>query len=135
MTKSDRTEEEEKSDQEGKSNCASERQRERDGASNETARRRNVGPVPVFLDRTYAMVDEKSSAEIVAWGALGDTFVIKRLDLFEEEVIPRFFNHRNLFSFVRQLNNHGEYRMTGSGSSPVRTQAPAMKRFNYVLGR
>lgn len=69
---------------------------------------RNVGPVPAFLDRTYAMVDEEDSAEIVGWGDSGDTFVIKRLDLFEEEVIPRFFNHRNLYSFVRQLNNHGE---------------------------
>lgn len=76
---------------------------------NETGQRpRAIGPVPAFLDRTYAMVDEKGSDEIVSWGSLGDTFVIKRLDLFEEEVIPRFFNHRNLFSFVRQLNNHGE---------------------------
>lgn len=72
------------------------------------AKPRNVGPVPAFLDRTYAMVDEEDSAEIVGWGVSGDTFVIKRLDLFEEEVIPRFFNHRNLYSFVRQLNNHGE---------------------------
>lgn len=79
------------------------------GAENEAEQRpRAIGPVPAFLDRTYAMVDEKGSDEIVSWGALGDTFVIKRLDLFEEEVIPRFFNHRNLFSFVRQLNNHGE---------------------------
>lgn len=69
----------------------------------------SVGPLPAFLDRTFAMVDEASSDGIVGWSTNGDTFVIKRLDLFEEEVIPRFFNHRNLLSFVRQLNNHGEY--------------------------
>ncbi|CAN0396578.1 unnamed protein product, partial [Hapterophycus canaliculatus] len=54
------------------------------------------------------MVDEPSSDAIISWSKAGDTFVIKRLDLFEEEVIPRFFNHRNLLSFARQLNNHGE---------------------------
>lgn len=68
----------------------------------------SVRPLPAFLDRTFAMVDEASSDSIVGWSPAGDTFVIKRLDLFEEEVIPRFFNHRNLLSFVRQLNNHGE---------------------------
>lgn len=83
------------------------------GDSEEAARPSTIGPVPAFLDRTYAMVDEKDSAETVAWGALGDTFVIKRLDVCEEEVIPRFFNHRNLFSFVRQLNNHGKHATQG----------------------
>lgn len=76
----------------------------------EAARPASVGPLPAFLDRTFAMVDEASSDSIVGWSTNGDTFVIKRLDLFEEEVIPRFFNHRNLLSFVRQLNNHGEER-------------------------
>lgn len=73
-------------------------------------RPRDVGPLPAFLDRTFAMVDEASSDDVVGWAPNGDTFLIKRLDLFEEQVIPRFFNHRNLFSFVRQLNNHGEER-------------------------
>ncbi|CAM9210818.1 unnamed protein product, partial [Sphacelaria rigidula] len=90
---------------------------DRTTAASEQLRPRPIGPVPAFLDRTYAMVDEKGSDEIVSWGALGDTFVIKRLDLFEEEVIPRFFNHRNLFSFVRQLNNHGFSKVRQGHSS------------------
>ncbi|CAN0481835.1 unnamed protein product [Laminaria digitata] len=79
-----------------------------EGQSEGEAKPASVGPLPAFLDRTFAMVDEADSDCIVGWSANGDTFVIKRLDLFEEEVIPRFFNHRNLLSFVRQLNNHGE---------------------------
>ncbi|CAM9992162.1 unnamed protein product, partial [Scytosiphon promiscuus] len=76
----------------------------------------SAGPLPAFVDRTLAMVDEPSSDAIVSWSKTGDTFVIKRLDLFEEEVIPRFFNHRNLLSFARQLNNHGFSRV-GQGQS------------------
>lgn len=61
-----------------------------------------------FLATVFAMVDEPSSDSIVTWSEQGDSFVIKRLDLLEEQVIPRFFNHRDLLSFVVQLNNHGE---------------------------
>lgn len=69
---------------------------------------KRIGPVAAFLERTFKMVDEASSNGIVTWSATGDSFIIKRVDLFEKEVIPRFFNHSNLLSFVRQLNNHGE---------------------------
>lgn len=81
------------------------------GGGADTKPSRGIGPLPAFLDRTFAMVDESGSDGIVGWSSSGETFVIKRLDLFEEDVIPRFFNHRNLLSFVRQLNNHGEWRV------------------------
>ena len=88
----------------------------------EAARPASVRPLPAFLDRTFAMVDEASSNGIVGWSTNGDTFVIRRLDLFEEEVIPRFFNHRNLLSFVRQLNNHGERKERARVIRVVRTE-------------
>lgn len=91
------------------------------GDRNEQTHPKSVGPLPAFLDRTFAMVDEQTSDDIVGWMAAGDTFVIKRLDLFEEEVIPRFFNHRNLFSFVRQLNNHGEPTTTTATTNITET--------------
>ncbi|CAM9504066.1 unnamed protein product [Choristocarpus tenellus] len=80
------------------------------------------GPLPAFLDRTFDMVD-KGSEDIVSWSTSGTSFVIKRVDLFEEEVIPRFFNHKNLFSFVRQLNFYGFSKVKGSSRTSSRSSS------------
>eukprot|EP00968_Pinguiococcus_pyrenoidosus_P009377 scaffold732_cov165-Pinguiococcus_pyrenoidosus.AAC.3 len=61
---------------------------------------------PVFLAKTYRMVDE-GSPDIVGWTADGRSFVIKDCDRFTEEVIPKYFKHKNFSSFVRQLNFYG----------------------------
>lgn len=65
-----------------------------------------VAPPPVFLDRTYTMVDT-SPDDVVSWSENGDSFIIKKVDAFEA-MLPAFFNHRNFLSFVRQLNLYGE---------------------------
>lgn len=74
------------------------------------ARAAGPSPAPPFVEKTYAIVNGEPD-DIVSWSRQedgGDTFVIKRVDLFEEHVLPRFFNHRNYSSFLRQLNNYGE---------------------------
>lgn len=65
-----------------------------------------VAPPPVFLDRTYSMVDTGPD-DVVSWSENGDSFIIKKVDAFEA-MLPAFFNHRNFLSFVRQLNLYGE---------------------------
>lgn len=68
-------------------------------------------PVPPFADKTYAIVDGESD-DIVAWSvdqsSGEDTFVIKDSTVFQDKILPRFFNHCNFSSFTRQLNNYGE---------------------------
>lgn len=75
-------------------------------------------PAPPFVEKTYRIVEFESD-DIVSWwrqeSTGEDSFVIKRVDLFQEQVLPRFFNHRNYSSFLRQLNNYGELRRVGSG--------------------
>ncbi|CAM9244087.1 unnamed protein product, partial [Discosporangium mesarthrocarpum] len=102
---------------------------ERNGARSEVVefsdscrQNHNSGPLPAFLDRTYDMVD-KGSDEIVCWSSTGTSFLIKRVELFEEEVIPKFFNHKNLFSFVRQLNFYGFSKVKGSSRALSRVNS------------
>lgn len=72
------------------------------------ARPMQLSPVAPFVSKAYAIVNGEPDGIVSWWESDGeDTFVIKRVDVFQEQVLPRFFSHRNYSSFVRQLNNHG----------------------------
>lgn len=100
-------------------------------------------PIAPFVSKTYAIVNGESD-EVVSWWQTGgeDTFVIKRVEVFQEQVLPRFFSHNNYSSFVRQLNNHGEPATYVQGSTavgiPVVHVLPARVGFDplpFYLGR
>ncbi|GKY99329.1 Heat shock factor protein 4 [Mayamaea pseudoterrestris] len=59
--------------------------------------------VPIFLRKLYAMVNEVDDT-ICEWHSDGRSFVIKDQKAFEKSVIPQFFKHSKIASFVRQLN-------------------------------
>jgi hypothetical protein len=59
--------------------------------------------VPLFLLKLYEIVDDKATSSIVDW-AEEEGFVIKSPVFFENQIIPKYFKHNKLTSFVRQLN-------------------------------
>lgn len=61
---------------------------------------------PLFLRKTYEML-ETTPEDICAWAEDGQSFYIKDPGTFANEVIPKFFSHKNFSSFVRQLNFYG----------------------------
>ncbi|RHZ02510.1 hypothetical protein DYB35_010179 [Aphanomyces astaci] len=66
--------------------------------------------LPAFLSKTYEIFSTPSFASICGWNATGDTIIIHDPDVFVKQVLPRFFKHRNLPSFVRQLNMYGFHK-------------------------
>lgn len=72
------------------------------------SRRRSKNPFeqPVFLRKTFKMIDQ-CPAEIGGWSRDGTTFLVKDPDVFAAKIIPQFFRHNNFSSFVRQLNFYG----------------------------
>lgn len=48
-----------------------------------------------------------SQADHASWTDGGDTFTISDISKFEKESLPKYFNHSNFSSFVRQLNFYG----------------------------
>eukprot|EP00331_Platyophrya_macrostoma_P003361 CAMPEP_0176420974 /NCGR_PEP_ID=MMETSP0127-20121128/8910_1 /TAXON_ID=938130 /ORGANISM="Platyophrya macrostoma, Strain WH" /LENGTH=314 /DNA_ID=CAMNT_0017801641 /DNA_START=33 /DNA_END=977 /DNA_ORIENTATION=- len=60
--------------------------------------------IPKFLLKIYEMLEGENHTEFVSWSADGASMVIKKPTEFAETVLPYFFKHSNLASFVRQLN-------------------------------
>ena len=58
-----------------------------------------------FLQKAYAIFDGTEFEDVCGWGSDGETVVIHKQVEFAEKVLPRFFNHTNLQSFVRQVLN------------------------------
>nr|AKV56392.1 heat shock transcription factor A5b [Populus simonii]AKV56405.1 heat shock transcription factor A5b [Populus simonii] len=64
------------------------------------------GPAP-FLVKTYDMVDDSSTDEIVSWSSNKNSFVVWNPPEFARLLLPTFFKHINFSSFIRQLNTYG----------------------------
>lgn len=63
-------------------------------------------PAP-FLTKTYQLVDDPSSDDVVSWNESGTTFVVWKTADFAKDLLPNYFKHNNFSSFVRQLNTYG----------------------------
>jgi len=61
---------------------------------------------PPFLTKTFEMVDDPATDSIVSWSG-DDSFVVKDPGEFSTNILPCYFKHNNLSSFVRQLNIYG----------------------------
>ncbi|CAA0840955.1 Heat stress transcription factor B-1 [Striga hermonthica] len=63
-------------------------------------------PAP-FLTKTYNLVDDRESDDVVSWNDGGTAFVVWKTAEFAKDLLPNYFKHNNFSSFVRQLNTYG----------------------------
>jgi heat shock transcription factor 1 len=60
--------------------------------------------IPKFLRKVFHLLEENKHNEYASWSHDGAAIVIKKPTEFAEKVLPCYFKHNNLASFVRQLN-------------------------------
>jgi hypothetical protein len=70
-----------------------------------------------FPAKLYRLLEDPASQEYIAWLPHGRSWKILKQHEFEENIIPLFFRHAKLSSFMRQVNGWG-FRRTTSGPEP-----------------
>jgi len=82
------------------------------------ARMKSNSEVPIFLRKTYHMIDTCDTT-IASWSEDGETFIVKQPETFSSKIIPQFFKHSKFSSFVRQLNFYGFRKIKFSDSIKI----------------
>ncbi|XP_066496209.1 heat shock factor protein 3-like [Tiliqua scincoides] len=93
-------------------------------------------PVPGFLAKLWALVEDAGSDPVICWSRNGQNFCILDEQRFAKELLPKYFKHNNLSSFIRQLNIYGFRKvialengmMTAEKNSAIEFQHPFFKR-------
>nr|CAI5861268.1 unnamed protein product [Callosobruchus analis] len=70
--------------------------------------------IPLFLKKLWKMVNDKDNQDIISWNSTGDGFVIHDPMQFIMKLLPHYFKHNNLASFVRQLNFYDFHKIAST---------------------
>ena len=86
------------------------------------------GNVPAFLAKLWKMVDNPNEGNLftfyqskiniyfldnlICWSEDGGSFIIKNQGNFTKTLLPYYYKHSNMASFVRQLNMYGFHKVT-----------------------
>ncbi|ELT96118.1 hypothetical protein CAPTEDRAFT_130381 [Capitella teleta] len=63
--------------------------------------------VPAFITKLWTLVEDFSTDELIAWDSTGLSFHVLDQGRFAKDVLPLYFKHNNIASFIRQLNMYG----------------------------
>ncbi|XP_064010551.1 heat shock factor protein 1 isoform X2 [Pogoniulus pusillus] len=63
--------------------------------------------VPAFLAKLWTLVEDPDTDSLICWSPSGSSFHVFDQGQFAKEVLPKYFKHSNMASFVRQLNMYG----------------------------
>ena len=70
-----------------------------------------------FLTKLFQIVSNLATDQAIIWTPKGDSFVITDPETFARDILPTYFKHNNIRSFIRQLNTYGFRKRTNISSS------------------
>ncbi|XP_040178850.1 heat shock factor protein 3-like isoform X2 [Rana temporaria] len=88
-------------------------------------------PVPAFLMKLWALLEDQRNSDVITWSWDGQNFCILDDQRFSKEILPKYFKHNNLSSFIRQLNMYGFRKLMSLESGLVRLERASAIEFQH----
>ncbi|GFS50609.1 heat shock factor protein [Trichonephila clavipes] len=83
--------------------------------------------VPAFLVKLWKLVEDQNCEDLIAWSESGYSFIIKDQAKFAKDLLPQYFKHSNMASFIRQLNMYGFKKVMNIEKSGLRNENTEME--------
>ncbi|KZS12810.1 heat shock factor protein isoform X3 [Daphnia magna] len=83
--------------------------------------------VPAFLGKLWKLVEDPSTNHLISWNSNGMSFTIRDQARFARELLPLYYKHNNMASFVRQLNMYGFHKVVSVDSGGLKVDKDEME--------
>ncbi|CAH2251844.1 heat shock factor 2 isoform X1 [Pelobates cultripes] len=87
--------------------------------------------VPAFLSKLWTLVEDSDTNEFITWSQNGQSFLVLDEQRFAKEILPKYFKHNNMASFVRQLNMYGFRKVVHADSGIVKQERDGPVEFQH----
>ncbi|XP_069582236.1 heat shock factor protein 2 [Ranitomeya imitator] len=87
--------------------------------------------VPAFLSKLWTLVEDADTNEFITWSQNGQSFLVLDEQRFAKEILPKYFKHNNMASFVRQLNMYGFRKVVHVDSGIVKQERDGPVEFQH----
>ncbi|KAG7484195.1 hypothetical protein MATL_G00046650 [Megalops atlanticus] len=88
--------------------------------------------VPGFVSKLWTLVDNPGTNDVICWSLDGTNFRILDEQRFTKDVLPKYFKHSNLSSFVRQLNMYGFRKVISIEGGLVKPKNLSVLEFHHM---
>lgn len=76
--------------------------------------------IPAFIAKLWEMVNDPSYDDLIQWCKKGTSFTILDQNTFCAGLLPLFYKHNNMASFIRQLNKYGFRKVASLESASLK---------------
>ncbi|CAN9507568.1 unnamed protein product [Ophioblennius macclurei] len=87
--------------------------------------------VPAFLTKLWTLVEDEDTNEFICWSQEGTSFLVLDEQRFAKEILPKFFKHNNMASFIRQLNMYGFRKVMQIDTGMVKQERDGPVEFQH----
>jgi FtsZ-binding cell division protein ZapB len=64
-----------------------------------------------FVNTLFKILDEPLYENVISFNKTGETIIIKHSEQFSKFILPEYYKHSNLSSFVRQMNKYDFHKV------------------------
>ncbi|XP_054617496.1 heat shock factor protein 2 isoform X2 [Dunckerocampus dactyliophorus] len=89
--------------------------------------------VPGFLTKLWTLVEDADTNELICWSQEGNSFLVLDEQRFAKEILPKFFKHNNMASFIRQLNMYGFRKVMHPDQGVVKQERDGPVEFQHAF--